>query len=70
MTKKYEVCVIESESGWGQRRDYELFDSFEKAKKYRDQVNSRNEPMKKGGNVPDWYMIAEQTIQTIEIIEE
>lgn len=66
MTVKYAVCVIESERGWGQKRDYEYFDTVEKAIAYRDEINSQNEPLAPGGRVPDWYMIAEQEIRVVE----
>jgi len=66
MTHKYEVCTIESERGWGQKREYDLFDKFEEAVKYRDHINSFNKPLEKGEIVPDWYMIAEQEIRVIE----
>jgi hypothetical protein len=62
MTIKYEVCVIESERGWGQKREYHLFDTVEEAIEYRDHVNSFNEP----GPAPDWYMIAEKEIKVVE----
>lgn len=64
MAVKYEVCVIESEAGWGQKREYELFDTVEKAIKYRDYINSFNDP-----NLtisPDWYMVAEKEIRVVE----
>lgn len=63
MTVKYEVCVIESERGWGQKREYHQFDTVEEAIKYRDQVNSFNEPV---DIAPDWYMIAEKEIRVVE----
>jgi hypothetical protein len=28
---RYEVCVVESERGWGQSREYVSFDSYEEA---------------------------------------
>jgi hypothetical protein len=62
MTHKFEVCTIESEAGWGQRREYELFDTFEEAASYRDRINSFNKP----GPAPEWYMIAEQEIRVVE----
>jgi hypothetical protein len=66
MTYKFEVCTIESERGWGQRREYELFDTVEEAIAYRDRINSFNEPLKPGDIAPDWYMIAEQEIRVVE----
>ena len=66
MTVKYQVCVIESERGWGQKREYELFDTVEAAIKYRDHINSFNKPIKLGEMAPDWYMIAEHEIRVVE----
>jgi len=66
MSEKYEVCTIESERGWGQKREYDLFDTYEEAKKYRDHINSFNKPLEKGEIAPDWYMIAEQEIRIVE----
>lgn len=63
MAIKYEVCVIESERGWGQIREYEYFDTIEEAIKYRDHVNSFNQP---ADIAPDWYMVAEQEIRVVE----
>jgi hypothetical protein len=62
MTVKYEVCVVESERGWGQTRDYVLFDTVEAAIKYRDDINAQN----KSGPAPDWYVIASQEIRVVE----
>lgn len=64
MTVKYEVCTIESEAGWGQTREYAYFDTVEEAIKYRDHINSFNDP-----NLtitPAWYMIAEKEIRVVE----
>jgi hypothetical protein len=62
MKVKYEVCTIESERGWGQTREYALFDTIEEAIKYRDHINSFNQlPI-----APDWYMIAEKEIRVVE----
>lgn len=66
MSEKYQVCVIESESGWGQKREYSFFDTYEKAKEYRDYINSFNEPLKKGEVTPSWYMVAEKEIRIAE----
>ena len=63
MAVKYQVCVIESERGWGQKREYDLFDTVEEAIKYRDHINSFNKP---SDIAPDWYMIAEQEIRVVE----
>lgn len=67
MKLQYEVCTIESERGWGQKREYEYFDSVEAAIKYRDQINSHNKPLENGEIAPDWYMIAEQEIRVREV---
>lgn len=64
MKVKYEVCTIESERGWGQKREYHLFDTVEEAIKYRDHINSFNEPPE--AIAPDWYMVAEKEIRTVE----
>jgi hypothetical protein len=63
MAVKYEVCVIESERGWGQKREYEYFDTVEKAIEYRDRINSYNT----APSAPDWYMMAEQEIRIVEV---
>lgn len=66
MAVKYRVCVIESEAGWGQRHEYEYFDTAEDAIMYRDYINKYNKPLKPGEIVPEWYMIAEKDIQVVE----
>lgn len=63
MKVKYRVTVIESERGWGQRYEYEDFDTYEAAAAYRDQVNAYNITP----GVPDWYMAAEQEIKLVEM---
>ena len=65
---RYEVCVVESERGWGQSREYVSFDSYEEAVKYRDHVNSKNKPLGPGEIVPDWYMYAEKQITAFEAV--
>jgi hypothetical protein len=62
MAVKYKVCVIESERGWGQKREYEYFDTLEEAIKYRDRINSYNT----ASSAPDWYTVAEQEIRIVE----
>ena len=64
MTHRFEVTVVESERGWGQRCEYALFDTFEKARAYRDHINSFNDPPEAA--VPDWYMYAEKEIRVVE----
>jgi hypothetical protein len=64
MAIKYEVCTIESERGWGQKREYVFFDTVEEAIKYRDNINAFND-----ANLtmaPNWYMVAEQEIRVVE----
>ena len=63
MKVRYQVTTVESERGWGQRREYDLFDTYEAAAEYRDRINSYNKPT---DTVPDWYMFAEQEIKLIE----
>ena len=63
MAVKYKVCVIESERGWGQKREYEYFDTAEKAIEYRDRINANNT----APSAPDWYMMAEQEIRIVEV---
>lgn len=63
MKVRYEVCTIESERGWGQKREYAYFDNIEEAIKYRDHINSFNEP---ADIAPDWYMVAEREIRVVE----
>lgn len=62
MSVKYRVTVVESESGWGQRYEYEDFDTYEAAATYRDKLNSYNT----APSAPDWYMVAEQEIKLVE----
>ena len=59
MAVKYGVCVID----WGQKREYEYFDTVEKAIEYRDRINSYNTV---STIAPDWYMVAEQEIRIVE----
>jgi hypothetical protein len=63
MAVKYEVCVIESERGWGQKREYAYFDMAEEAIEYRDHINADNTDL----IAPDWYMMAEQEIRIVEV---
>jgi len=66
MAHKFRVTTIESERGWGQRYECELFNTFEEAKTYRDSINSFNKPWVV---TPDWYVVADQTIEVVEIKE-
>lgn len=65
MKVRYEVCTIESERGWGQKREYEYFDTYEEAAEYRDKINSYNTEV----YAPDWYMVAEHEISIIVVKE-
>lgn len=67
MKVRYEVCTIESERGWGQKREYALFDTYDEAAAYRDHINSFNDPLEE--ITPDWYMVAEKEIRLIEVKE-
>lgn len=62
MSVKYRVTVVESERGWGQRYEYEDFDTYERAVTYRDKLNSYNIAQ----SAPDWYVAAEQEIKLVE----
>ena len=63
MSYKFRVTVIESERGWGQKTEYQYFDTIEKAIEYRDAINEVNEIV---SVVPDWYMAAEKEIVVVE----
>lgn len=52
--KVYRVEFIESERGFGQKRECEDYDSKEEALLAVDRCNSFN----KLGPAPDWYMVA------------
>lgn len=55
MNAKYEVCIIESERGWGQRVDeVRHFDSKKEADDFVKDYNKENNL----SVVPDWYMYA------------
>jgi hypothetical protein len=66
MKVRYQVTTVEFERGWGQRREYDLFDTYEAAAEFRDRINSYNKPLGEGEIAPDWYMIAEQEIRLVE----
>lgn len=63
MSYKFRVTVIESERGWGQKTEYQYFDTVEKAIEYRDGINEVNEIV---SVPPDWYMVAEKEIVVVE----
>ena len=69
MACHFQVTTVESERGWSQRYEQELFDTFEEAVAYRDRINSFNKPLGPGESVPDWYMYAEKEIKVVEIEE-
>jgi hypothetical protein len=51
----WNVTIIESERGWGQRIDeVKSFKTYEEAKKYQIDFNAENNK----DYVPDWYMYA------------
>lgn len=52
---RWEVTIIESERGWGQKIDeLKYYDDYDVAKAFVDEFNSRNDK----DEVPDWYMVA------------
>ena len=57
----YKVIIIESERGWGQKIDDELyFDNEAEARAYVDSYNLKSmPPLKPGEGVPDYYTRAE-----------
>ena len=57
----YRVVIIESERGWGQSIDDELyFDNEAEARAYVDSYNLQSmPPLKPGEGVPDYYTRAE-----------
>ena len=63
MSYKFRVTVVESELGWGQKTEYQYFDTVEKAIEYRDGINEVNEME---SVIPDWYMVAEKEIVVVE----
>ena len=63
MTIKYRIFVLESERGWGQERWTEDFDSYEAAKARISAINKENT----AARAPDWYMIAEDRIEAVEV---
>ena len=60
---QYEITVMESERGWGQRYETERFDTREEAQERIDYINSFNvAPV-----APDWYMQAFPEIRIVEV---
>jgi hypothetical protein len=63
MRTVYQVNIIESERGWGQKVDETIYFSTDvKAKTYVQEYNNKYNPP---GPAPDWYMIAEYAGPTI-----
>lgn len=60
---KYRVYLIESERGWGQERWTEDYDTYEEALQRIRSVNAENT----ASVAPDWYMIAEEKIEAVEV---
>lgn len=55
----FRVDIIESESGWGQKKDGEyFFDTIEEADKFVTKYNSRNTEKQ----VPSYYTYAESPV--------
>ena len=55
----YRVLIIESERGWGQKIDEEIFfDNEAEARQYAIDYNKKYNNL---DYVPDWYMRAEYT---------
>ncbi len=55
MNVKYQVVIIESERGWGQRVDeIRHFDSLKLAEQFVEDYNAANTLPR----TPDWYMFA------------
>lgn len=55
---KYEVFIIESERGWGQRVDERKVFSGRTAKKDAEEFVERFNSSNTEDEVPDWYMFA------------
>lgn len=56
---KWNVFIIESERGWGQRVDeVKSFDDYDKACEFVKEFNSHNT----AASVPDWYMYADDPV--------
>ena len=57
---KWQVTIIESERGWGQRVDeVKTFKTKAAADKFVKEYNAHNNK----ATVPDWYMYAEQPVE-------
>lgn len=54
----YRIRVIESERGWGQRSEYEYFETEREARSRICWINAQNT----APTAPDWYMQAEDEV--------
>lgn len=61
---KYRVHVTEYERGWGQRPEYYDFSTREKAEACIKEINSK---LGKKKVTPDYYEVAHEEIQIIEV---
>lgn len=61
---KYRVHVIERERGWGQSYEHYDFTTREKAQAFIKEINSKLGTEKV---VPDFYEVAEEKIEIIEV---
>jgi hypothetical protein len=52
---KFRLTILESERGWGSKREYEYFETYDDALERKRFINSSNVEKQ----APDWYMIAE-----------
>lgn len=59
MSIKYKVCIVESERGWSENKEYEYYDTLEAATERRDSVNAASDPNS------DWHMYAEKKIRKV-----
>lgn len=59
MATKWQVLIIESERGWGQRIDEtRTFEDYDEAVAFVKKYNAHNNLDK----VPDWYMYAKEPV--------
>jgi len=65
MATKYRVFLFESERGWGQDSWTEDYNTHAEAKERIRSVNAKNT----SPTAPDWYMIAEDRIEAVEVEE-
>ncbi len=60
----FRLTILESERGWGSKREYEFFESYQEALDRKAHINSFNVEKQ----APDWYMIAED-IEELKVVE-